>query len=412
MNLVPYFLILVTIPFKCTNVSAFLHHPTSRGLHQTQLCNPTTGTTIRHAGIVFSTRGTCNVLTKQTRAHKSRLLGRKSGSEKEIDSTMKRNSVFQEKILLGLILTGLFITTSSNPLNFQAASRTTTMELGSKLSLLMGCFIPMFIASMGLVVPMVFLEWFIRVPRFQKRLITYSGARTRFPGGSDTTKGGMPSHHHLIETTIKKIAILSVGGGFMLYNLKLPMFHPDRLMAIPGIGQFVREFGVMFVLVDFLLWLVHFALHKNEFLWEHVHAVHHSVRLPTPLTTAYASFADSALNGAMPLIVGAAVVNPSPWVFYAILSFFVPHFVLIHSGIDNSKIPFLVRILNLGFLPYRVGTNFHDRHHKMSGKEATDLGTMLSFWDFLFGTLSLKSKREVGLLIWLRPWQRRLEKTS
>eukprot|EP00548_Thalassiothrix_antarctica_P003684 CAMPEP_0194150660 /NCGR_PEP_ID=MMETSP0152-20130528/44490_1 /TAXON_ID=1049557 /ORGANISM="Thalassiothrix antarctica, Strain L6-D1" /LENGTH=313 /DNA_ID=CAMNT_0038853795 /DNA_START=77 /DNA_END=1015 /DNA_ORIENTATION=- len=313
MNLVPYFLILVTIPFKCTNVSAFLHHPTIKGLDQTQLCNPTTGTTIRHADIVFSTRGTCNVLTKQIRTHKSWLLGRKSRSEKEIESTMKRNSVLQKKILLGLILTGLFITISSNPLNFQAASRTTTMELGSKLSLSMGCFIPMFIASMGLAVPMVFLEWFIRVPRFQKRLITYSGSKTRFPGGSDTTKSGVPFHPHLIKTAITKITILSVGGGFMLYNLKLSMFHPDRLMAIPGIGQFVREFGAMFMLVDFVNWLVHFAFHKNEFLYKHVHAVHHSVRLPTPLTTAYASFADSALNGAMPFIVGAAVLNPSPW---------------------------------------------------------------------------------------------------
>jgi len=41
----------------------------------------------------------------------------------------------------------------------------------------------------------------------------------------------------------------------------------------------------------------------------------------------------------------------------------------------------------LEFLPFRVGARLHDKHHKSSGRHATNLGTLTTFWDWLFGTL-------------------------
>jgi sterol desaturase/sphingolipid hydroxylase (fatty acid hydroxylase superfamily) len=244
-----------------------------------------------------------------------------------------------------------------------------------------GCIIPMLLAALSLVIPFLVCEWLIHQDWCKPYLITYHGQpRWREP---DRNAYSQIPLRDLLWKAFTKTGLLAVGGALVLFCLQLPIFHLENLQHLPGVTEGTCQFLGMFLVIDFFTYAAHWAFHKSDFLWKHVHAFHHHVHTPTALATTYATFWDSAINGAVPFIVGAAIVQPNPLIFYANICFFVSNFVVIHSGIDA---PWL-RVLMLEFLPFRVSARLHDKHHKSSGRHATNLGTLTTFWDWPFGTL-------------------------
>jgi 3-mercaptopyruvate sulfurtransferase SseA/sterol desaturase/sphingolipid hydroxylase (fatty acid hydroxylase superfamily) len=139
---------------------------------------------------------------------------------------------------------------------------------------------------------------------------------------------------------------------------------------------------VALVVVDFLQWSVHNALHRIPLLWE-THKVHHSV-----------------VDGEMDWIVSfrfqwtEVVVYRS--VLYLPLAFFgfAPEAVMFHAVFGTLIGHFNHANLDISWGPLRYVLNsprMHIWHHDYDGdaKTTVNFGIILSVWDWVFGTAKM-----------------------
>jgi sterol desaturase/sphingolipid hydroxylase (fatty acid hydroxylase superfamily) len=194
---------------------------------------------------------------------------------------------------------------------------------------------------------------------------------------------------------VKDFLYLVLNGhylAFVLIGLTDPAakaFH--RLLASLGVESIesvailhplgpVLQFLIVLVVIDFIKWLVHNALHRVPFLWK-FHQIHHTIQeLDWVGTMRFhwmeVIFYKAAIYLPMAILGARGDVLLTYYVVETFLGF------LSHSN------------LNVTFGPLRYLFNnprMHVWHHEYTkdGRMNLNFGIVLSVWDYLFGTANV-----------------------
>jgi sterol desaturase/sphingolipid hydroxylase (fatty acid hydroxylase superfamily) len=242
--------------------------------------------------------------------------------------------------------------------------------------------LPFAVGLTSIILPAWLLEKAADQPWAKKYHITYKGSQDRW------TKD---RHHHDFHEKITAQSLLcmvvaTLFGASVLYITQPEGLSYASLTAPVPVFTWIFQFVAYIYTMDFVQYTFHYLGHKNKFLWKHVHSKHHQIHTPSAMQCAYGQIMSSTMGAALPLVVAYFLVYPCATVFYVaaanqIISF-GPYG---HSGL---QLPWLDLILGYGWLPFRATPYLHDAHHRLSGKDATNLGTTVWLWDWLFGTLT------------------------
>jgi sterol desaturase/sphingolipid hydroxylase (fatty acid hydroxylase superfamily) len=141
------------------------------------------------------------------------------------------------------------------------------------------------------------------------------------------------------------------------------------------------------ILFDLVAYVVHRLYHQNKWLWP-LHAVHHTdVVFETSTALRF-----HPVELLISLGVRLAIVwflGP-PILAIVIFEILFAYFNLV----EHSDIVFpqgLERVL----APVFITPSMHRRHHSMTERNTPNFGTILSLWDALLGTLSIRVPQEV-----------------
>lgn len=85
-------------------------------------------------------------------------------------------------------------------------------------------------------------------------------------------------------------------------------------------------------------------------VFRHFHSYHHQLGVPNPVGALYIDSMDATLQGGLPIIFAAALVQPHPLTFYLYTIVRIAENVFNHSGLDC----WWLDILTLKFLPGRA----------------------------------------------------------
>ncbi len=164
------------------------------------------------------------------------------------------------------------------------------------------------------------------------------------------------------------------------FNSFLGWFGITNIVAIRvAEAPLWAQFLLMFVVADFIQWLVHIMLHRVHWLWQ-FHKVHHSVR--------EMGFAAHLRFHWLETIVYKSILYvPLTMIGFGIDDFFVLHaFTVLIGHLNHANVP-----LTYGPLKYLLNNPaMHIWHHakKMPASHpyGINFGISLSLWDYIFGT--------------------------
>jgi sterol desaturase/sphingolipid hydroxylase (fatty acid hydroxylase superfamily) len=144
-------------------------------------------------------------------------------------------------------------------------------------------------------------------------------------------------------------------------------------------------------IIDFGLWFMHWASHKNAFLWR-LHALHHSAERLYWLNGERRHPLSALMLGA-PGLTLAVLAGAPPTAIGCWLAMVSVHLAFQHANLDYTVGP-LRRLLGVA--------EIHRWHHKREYEDAqVNFGEFWLIWDHLFGTYHDDRKRirpgDVGL---------------
>lgn len=165
---------------------------------------------------------------------------------------------------------------------------------------------------------------------------------------------------------------------------------------------------MLFLAYELGYWIDHYLKHRIPFLWE-LHKVHHTAEVLTPLTSARMHPFDTFIFGNILAIVAASVNGIACYLFgdttyqYAlsgnnvILVLFIHGYVhLQHSHMWIAFRGWLGRVF--------MSPAHHQIHHSTNPVHFNkNLGSCLSLWDWLFGTLYIPGKKREKLTFGVEP---------
>lgn len=202
--------------------------------------------------------------------------------------------------------------------------------------------------------------------------------------------------HHKISG---RVALLHGGftmGGYvvaaaLLYALHLKL-SPLKLAPPTGAPTpltAAAQVALFMVAGEFLTYWWHRLEHGSEFVFKHVHYLHHGVDNPL---TVWTNFVVHPVEGlmvlaclyALPLAVGA---HPLVMIAYAALNTFA--MVVTHCGYELRGYP-------AWLLPRAAG---HELHH--SERRPTNLSVVMTYGDKLFGTYKPPVRQAPPVFLWL-----------
>lgn len=186
--------------------------------------------------------------------------------------------------------------------------------------------------------------------------------------------------------------LLSLIGYNAVSNVAVELFND--LLGLFGITNLVAlevyswptwaQFGLMFIVADFIQWNVHRLLHAVPWLWE-FHKVHHSVK--------EMGFAAHLRFHWMETVVYKSIQYiPLAMIGFGLDDFFILHmFTVLIGHLNHANI-------NLDYGPLRYILNnprMHIWHHVKALPEGRpngiNFGITLSLWDYIFGTALIPS---------------------
>lgn len=161
---------------------------------------------------------------------------------------------------------------------------------------------------------------------------------------------------------------------FTKFGLTINSLAIINLSQLPNILQLL----IFFVLLDFVQWITHIALHRFEFLWQ-FHKVHHSVKEMGFAAHMRYHWMENILYKPLKTIAIMLLGGFEPEQAYII------HFLAItigHLNHANVKITW-------GPLKYLLNNSvmhlYHHAYH-LPKKYGVNFGISLSIWDYLFKT--------------------------
>lgn len=240
-------------------------------------------------------------------------------------------------------------------------------------------------ANVGYFVTALVLEALLSIPYLAKMQISYVRGKPRSQEVEAIRAAVAP-----LAVQFKTAAWHMAGPNGLLNGLAsaliLPLVIPNPTTAWPSWWEFVVGMIAMVILNDFALYWGHRAQHESEFLWKNFHHLHHSVTTPSPISTVYIHPIDATLQGGIPILVAAILVQPHPVTFYVFVVQRVAENCFNHSGLNST----VADALFLKSLPLRASVAHHDAHHHFSNysRNAKNYGEAFWLWDWLFGTLT------------------------
>lgn len=148
----------------------------------------------------------------------------------------------------------------------------------------------------------------------------------------------------------------------------------------------------MFLVKDLFVYIAHYLLHKNKYLWQ-FHKVHHSAETLTPITLYRMHPVEVIIQNLQGLLAFVLVTT----VFYYVnvnitaratifgVNLFSLIFFVMGANLRHSHVPFRYpRAIDWLFMsPFQ-----HQIHHDSQPKHChSNFGSRLAIWDYLFGTL-------------------------
>ena len=187
-------------------------------------------------------------------------------------------------------------------------------------------------------------------------------------------------------------------GTFVLNDTLMSLLSVSSLFAVADcfsrwglLGSAANSFGktlLAFILLDFTLYLWHRANHGIDRFWL-FHKVHHSDRSMN-VTTAFRLHAVEVLMTTLVKAVFIVVVGVDASTLL-VNELMATLFVMFH----HADVSFTGES-SLG--RWLIVPSLHRLHHSALRKEHDrNYGAVLSWWDSLFGTLSIATPKEIGL---------------
>lgn len=175
-------------------------------------------------------------------------------------------------------------------------------------------------------------------------------------------------------------------GYYAFTKLKKDITYP----LYPSLGSGLLQVFALQLVGDFFLYWGHRIQHDIPYLWKNYHSYHHTLDTPTPIGTIYIDSVDATLQGALPLMLSTAIVQPHPLCAYIYTFLRLSENVLNHSGLES----WFLNLIYLKFLPGRASVSHHDYHHKFSNYagNAKNYAEFFWIWDYVFGTLGKSNK--------------------
>jgi len=216
-----------------------------------------------------------------------------------------------------------------------------------------------------------------------------------FPSREDTASNLPRWFANIALSVINAVVVGLIAGTILTATLSIAKGKNFGLLATLPLSPWIKIFlGVVFL--DFLLYIWHLVNHVVPFFWR-FHQVHHS-DLDLDVTTA-SRFHFGEIAMAM-LIRSQLILILGPEILVFII---FDTLVVLTSQFHHSKIRlpiWLEKIYWVFFVPPKM----HLIHHSTIPEELnSNYGTIFSFWDRLFGTLTVTprlEKVEIGLNVY------------
>lgn len=141
----------------------------------------------------------------------------------------------------------------------------------------------------------------------------------------------------------------------------------DAGMAAPPWYIMLFHIVAMILLQDLFFFLNHWFMHRNKFLYRHVHSIHHQYRESLAIATHYVHWVEHIIGNLFPVFIGAMILLPHPFVILFWILLIVVNALHNHSGFA---------------FPYLSYSVHHDWHHYYVNSSYSSIGLM----DKVFGT--------------------------
>ena len=196
---------------------------------------------------------------------------------------------------------------------------------------------------------------FLHKYRIQKRKIKANVFYNRLP---------------LIFFNILLLILISSIGLYYIF----PLFDPILNFSIYGV--FIQLF-IILLIDDFYFYVLHLWMHKNQYVLNHIHRIHHKAITPFALEYIYVHPLEWIMGYIGPFIAILVISLFSPvsivafWLYQLIRNI---HELDVHSGFKS----FFSQ-----WIPFWGESEHHDMHHeKLNGNYATTF----TIWDQIFKT--------------------------
>ena len=150
-------------------------------------------------------------------------------------------------------------------------------------------------------------------------------------------------------------------------------------ISLTGWISIIPDFIILFMIMDLLMYIFHFIIHKT-FLYHAIHQLHHLSVNPKPIDLFVLHPVETLCFGGLWLIV---LVGHS-FNLYAIILYLIVNVIfgmVGHLGME----PLPERIRSSPLLKYIGTSTFHHNHHQ---DVSHNFGFYTNLWDRLFGTFS------------------------
>jgi len=165
---------------------------------------------------------------------------------------------------------------------------------------------------------------------------------------------------------------------------------------------------MLFLAYELGYWTDHFLKHRIPFLWE-LHKVHHSAEVLTPLTSARMHPFDTFVFGNIVAIVAALTSGVANYVFgdtsyqYALSGTNIILVLFIHGYVHLQHSHMWIAFRGW-FGRVFMSPAHHQIHHSTNPAHFNkNLGSCLSLWDWLFGTLHIPAAKRERLTFGVEP---------